>query len=67
MALTMSVKRYQEIREKVMRRRLTAKVEKIVSEPGAMTFQTVDEFFNFLDRVEEAPESEPRQSRRKRR
>jgi len=57
MALTMSEERFAEIRKKVMeQRRLAAKVEKIMSEPGKQTFSNVDDFLAFLDRVEPAPD-----------
>jgi len=50
MALTISERRYQEIRTGVLQRPAAEKelrelVAEIVSEPGAMTFATVDEFF----------------------
>lgn len=66
MALTMSEERYQEIRRKVMKQRLATKVEKIVSEPGARTFGSVDEFFEFLDALVPPKDTAP-ESRRKRR
>jgi hypothetical protein len=64
MPLTITPERYQEIRRKVMERRLAAKAAEIVHEPGEMTFGSVDEFMSHLDALTE-PESEPRQSRRK--
>lgn len=72
MALTMSEERYQEIRRKVMERRrqdddaIAAEVEKIRSEPGKMTFQTVDALFEHLDSVTKE-EPSPKRSGRKRR
>ena len=50
---TMTKEHYREIRCGVMHRRwekeLPAGIEKIMSEPGAKTFSTVDELMTYLD------------------
>lgn len=64
MALTISRKRYAEMRAGVERRHQAGKVAEIMREPGATTFQTVDEFLAYL---EEPPKDTAPRSRRKRR
>jgi hypothetical protein len=69
MALTMSEARYKQIKAGVEAQRAKAKVaeaEAIMSEPGAMTFGTVDELFEHLDTLV-PPEAPSPRSRRKRR
>jgi hypothetical protein len=61
-ALTMSAERYREIREKVVKQRLAAKVKEAVLQPGAMTFSSVDDFLTFLDSVTEAADDPPGRS-----
>jgi hypothetical protein len=61
--LTISEQRYQEIRREVMRRRLEAKIEKIMAEQCSMTFTNIDAFLNHLD---EQPVDRPARSSRKR-
>ncbi len=71
----MDEKRYQEIRRGVMKRRVAeerlrklaeAEIEKILAEPGKMTFDTADELMTYLD-SQVTPESLPAKPRKKRR
>lgn len=62
--LPISEQRYQEIRAGVKRKRWAARIEKIMAEPGSMTFTNIDEFLNHL---EEQPVDRPAPSPRRRR
>ena len=66
MPLTMTERRYAEIRAEIVRRRLKAKVEKIRSEPDGMTFATVDAFFDHLDNLVPPEDPSPRPPRKRR-
>jgi hypothetical protein len=66
MPLTISEARYQEIRRRVHEAERKRLLVESVPGPDAITFQTVDEFFEFLD-AQTPPETQPKPPPRKRR
>jgi hypothetical protein len=64
MPLTISKRRYTEIKAAVEAQRAKAKAAEVASEPGAMTFQTVDQLFQHLDALVPPKDPSP-PSRRK--
>jgi len=64
MTLTITEERYQQIRQKVLERRLMRLVDE-ARRSGTKTFQTVDEFMAFLDTlVASDPPTKPPRKRR---
>jgi len=65
MPLTISAKRCQDIRRRLIEARLQKLVTNTINEPGETTFGSVDQFFEHLDALTSRPTDRPPRSAKK--